>query len=152
MLFRSKQTVTRFNVSYKISQSVSIRSRIDVVRINREDAEDNNGVALIQDIIYKPVDQPFSINVRFALFDSDDYDSRIYAYENDVYGLFSIPSYYYSGMRYYLNVRYNPMRKLSLYARIAQTVYNHQQTVGSGLDEINGNSKADLHLAVKWEF
>lgn len=122
------------------------------MKIKREDAEDNTGIALIQDVFFKPLNSRFSANVRFVLFDTDTYDSRIYAYENDVYGVFSIPSYYYSGMRYYINLRYNIMRHFDFYVRLAQTVYTNQETVGSGLDEINNNSKSDLRFALKYEF
>ena len=83
-------------------------------------------------------------------FETDDYNSRIYAYENDVLYSFSIPAFSDKGIRYYFNLNYDPGKKLSIWLRWAQTIYRNRITVGSGLDEIQGNKKTELKLQVRW--
>ena len=90
--------------------------------------------------------KPFSANLRLQYFETDDYDSRLYAYENDVLFSYSIPVFYNQGYRYYLNINYDITRKFSAWVRIAQTVNSGQSSIGSGLDEIKGNRKTELKL------
>jgi hypothetical protein len=90
--------------------------------------------------------KPVSANLRLQYFETDDYNSRLYAYENDVLYSFSIPVFYEKGYRYYLNINYDLSRKLSAWFRISQTIYPNRSSIGSGLDEINGNRKTEIKL------
>ena len=45
---------------------------------------------------------PVSFWLRYAVFRTDDYDSRIYTWENDLLYTFSIPALYGSGSRFYI--------------------------------------------------
>ena len=101
---------------------------------------------ILQDIICKPIGSPFSFTGRLALFQTDDYDSRIYAYENDLVYNFSIPPYFGQGMRTYLNLRYTGIRNLSIEARIANTKFFNQDGIGSGNDMIEGNNRTDIRI------
>jgi hypothetical protein len=89
---------------------------------------------------------------RIAVFATDSYDARIYAYENDLIGLFSIPPTYGRGMRWYGMVRVTPMRRVDVWVRYGAWIYNGQDRISSGLQEINGNVRSDLHLQVKFRF
>ena len=94
----------------------------------------------------------YSGNIRLQYFDTDGYDSRLYAFENDVLYSFSIPVFYDRGFRYYLNLNYDVNRKLSLWLRWAQTVYNGKQIIGSGLDEIAGNRRTEMKIQAQYQF
>lgn len=85
--------------------------------------------------------------MRLMYFETGGYDSRMYAYENDVLYSFSIPVFYDKGYRYYININYDVSKKISLWLRLAQTIYKDKATVGTGLDEINGNRRTE----VKWQ-
>src|SRR6185436_18252229 len=92
------QTNYRFHVRYKISPSVLLANRVEIVEFAKGTHQEN-GFLIFQDVAYKL--NRFTVSFRYVLFDSDSYDSRIYTYENDVLYAFSIPSYYYRGSRYY---------------------------------------------------
>ncbi|MBP8156019.1 MAG: helix-hairpin-helix domain-containing protein, partial [Leadbetterella sp.] len=62
-----------------------------------ENTSKSNGYALIQDIETKI--KRCQIKGRLAYFNTDSYDSRIYAYENDVLYAVSFPAYYGKGWR-----------------------------------------------------
>jgi hypothetical protein len=90
--------------------------------------------------------------MRLQYFETDDYNSRIYAYESDVLYSFSIPALYGKGIRYYTNINYDLTRKLSLWLRWAQTVFQEQEVIGTGLDEIKGNKKSEFKVQMRWMF
>ncbi len=141
----------RLHFSYKINPEVEWRSRLDagytLFEGNRE-----KGVSAYQDIIYRSMNSPLSVSARFAIFDTDSYAIRFYAYENDLLYNFSIPAYYGKGTRFYLNTRYRVSRSLTAEARYARTYYSNQKTVGSGLDQINGPVKSEIKFQLRFEF
>ncbi len=96
--------------------------------------------------------KPFSGNIRLQYFETDDYNSRIYAYENDVLFSYSIPAFFDKGYRYYININYDFKKKLSFWLRWTQTIYHDQTSIGSGLDEIPGNHKSEIKLQAAWSF
>lgn len=111
-----------------------------------------NGFLLYADVAYKPMMKPFSGNIRLQYFETDGYNSRLYAYENDVLYSFSIPVFYDKGYRYYVNVNYDISKNLTVWARVSQYVYSDKTTVGTGLDEINGNHKTEAKLQLLYRF
>ena len=90
--------------------------------------------------------------MRLMYFETGGYDSRLYAYENDVLYSFSIPVFYDKGYRYYFNLNYDFSKKISCWFRLAQTIYKDKTSVGSGLDEIPGNKKTEIKLQVQYYF
>ena len=114
--------------------------------------ENRTGFLIYQDIIYNDPEKPWLLNARYALFDTDSYNERLYAYESDVLYAFSIPSYYYKGSRFYLMGKYSFGRRLDLWVRYALTQYANKQKIGSGLDEIDGNQKSEIKVQLRLRF
>ncbi|HQV01204.1 MAG TPA: helix-hairpin-helix domain-containing protein, partial [Bacteroidia bacterium] len=150
-LVNNHQQNLRFNIAYKISKVLAIRSRVEWVYFKDGNQPLENGFLAFQDFIYKPLGKPLSITIRYAVFGTKSYNSRLYAYENDVYGAFSIPPLYGQGQRFYALLRYHISRQVDLFLRYSQTVYYNQTTIGSGLDKIEGNSRNDIKLVLKME-
>jgi hypothetical protein len=125
---------------------------VEFVRFQKTDTDPENGLVLLQDINFKPLSASVSFSFRYALFDTKSYNSRIYAYENDVLYSYSIPSYYYKGQRYYLTLRYKLKKGIDFWVRYAASVYSNRNIVGSGMDEIEGNMKSEIKLQARFEF
>ena len=142
----------RTQFSYKISREWTFRNRAEMVWFSKTGPDPGQGFLIYADVIYKPMMKPFSANIRLQYFETDDYNSRLYAYENDVLYSFSIPVFYEKGYRYYLNVNYDLTKKLTAWARIAQTINPDRSIIGSGLDEIKGNRKTEVKLQVMYRF
>ena len=142
----------RTHFSYKINREFTLRSRTEIVWFDRNGATASDGFLMYADVVYKPMLKPFSASIRLQYFETDDYNSRLYAYENDVLYSFSIPVFYDKGYRYYLNVNYDLTRKLTAWARIAQTINPDRTSIGSGLDQINGNHKTEVKLQLMYRF
>jgi Helix-hairpin-helix motif len=137
---------------YKPNSSVTLRNRVEMLWFNKKSSQAEQGFLTYFDFLYKPMLQPWSGNIRLQYFETNSYNSRLYAYENDVLYSFSIPVFYDKGVRYYLNANYDINKKLSFWVKWAQTIYNNKALVGSGLDEIKGNKKSEIKLQLLYSF
>jgi hypothetical protein len=142
----------RSQLNYKMSNSVTIRSRFEVLWVDDKGAVPQNGFLTFLDIIFKPALKKFGGNIRLSWFETDGYDSRIYAFENDVLYSYSVPVFFDKGYRYYLNGQYKLSRNFSLWARFAQTIYENKSEIGSGLDLFKGNKKSELKVQIVYGF
>lgn len=142
----------RLQTSYKINPIISIRNRVEMTWYNKKDENSETGFLTFIDFIYKPMMKPFSGVLRLQYFETDGYNSRLYAYENDVLYSYSIPVFFDKGYRYYLTLNYDLSKKTSLWLRLAQTIYRDKNIIGSGLDEIAGNRKTEIKLQARYLF
>jgi len=109
------------------------------------------GLLLYQDIGLTFAKPDISLHARVAYFDTDRYNERLYAYENDVYYAFSIGSYYYKGVRGYFVVRYK-YKWLSIWLRLAHTYYIDRQVISSGLTQIDKPHKTEVKVQVMFSW
>ncbi|MGB0916459.1 MAG: hypothetical protein ACPGU4_02620 [Flavobacteriales bacterium] len=142
----------RLNLSYSLSKSVKLRSRVEYSRYKRGDRDVEEGFMVYQDFIFKPLGFPVSFNARLAYFDTESYNARIYAYESDVLYGYSFPAYYYRGMKAYLNVRYDISRNVSAWFRVANLFYSNRDQVGSGLEQTPSNHRTDIKVQLRLKF
>ena len=142
----------RTQVSYKLNPVITVRSRAEMVWFDKKGAAASQGYLLYADVFYKPLLNPFSGNVRLQYFETDDYNSRLYAYESDVQYSYSIPVFYNKGCRCYVNLNYDAGKKISFWIKLAQTINPGQQSIGSGLDKIQKNHKTDIRLQMMYSF
>ncbi len=142
----------RLNVTYKVSEDFTLKSRVEYVTINRPSNKPEDGILFTQDVVYNPKKLPFEIALRYAMFDTDSYDSRIYSFEANALYVYSIPAYYYQGSRAYLLFRVRVFKNLDIWARYGLFLYNNRKTLGSGPEEIKGNHKQDLTLQLRLKF
>lgn len=142
----------RFNVLYPVGNEFRFRNRVEWVRINTE-GNNINGFMFYQDISYKPLNSSLSITLRYALFDAEDYISRIYAFESDVLYAFSIPAFYDKGNRFYCLLNYNLTRNTEIWLRYAITSYHNRPVISEGsLNEIQGNRRSDVRVQFRITF
>jgi len=147
------QTNYRFNISYPLSPSIRLKNRVELTDFKFGDNKTKKGYIVYQDVSYTQLGVPLSVSLRYALFDTEDYDTRIYAYENDMIGAYSIPAYYYKGSRIYILVDYNLTRNIEIWLRYSQTYYSNKDVISEGsLTEIQGNSKSEIKAQVRFRF
>lgn len=141
----------RFNILYKINRLISLRTRAEWTKISAAGIADQQGVLLFQDFSWQPFGKPYAFVFRYAVFDTDSYDTRIYAYENNVQYYFYFPAYYGKGSKVYLTAKWKLTQNLHANIHLAKTWYNDVTTVGSGLDQINGSAKTELRFQLLYE-
>lgn len=142
-----KNTI-RLNYDQRISSQWSFKTRVEFVQHTYGDVK-SNGLLFFQDLKFRFKKTPLTLYGRYAIFDTDNYDSRIYAYENDLLGVFSIPSYYYQGIRTYLMAKYDIGRKVDIWFRWDVFSYANRDSISSGLEEIQGSEKTTIKIQVK---
>jgi hypothetical protein len=139
----------RYHLSYNLSNQLSLKSRIETSRYQKGESKSEYGYMIYQDLFYNLNRIPLSMNLRFAVFDTDTYNARIYAYESDMLYNFSIPAYYSKGTRFYLNLKYSVTNYLDLWIRYSQTYYSDLDVISSGLSEIQGNTKSEIKAQIR---
>lgn len=144
----------RFEIDYKFNKTIGFRNRIEYITSDHEvpGGKTEKGYMMLQDLSLKPVGKRWSFHVRYAVYRTDNYNTRIYAYENDVLYAYSIPPYYDWGSRLVLNVEYSLNRKVDLWIRYARFKYFMRDTIGSGLSEIDGSVKSSFRIQLRMKF
>jgi hypothetical protein len=137
----------QFNTS--IMRRVSLRTRWELSEYKSEVNSTTYGSVVYQDVTWTAKRMPLSLSARFALFDTDSWDTRIYAYESDVLYSFSVPAYYSQGTRVYLMVKYELFNRVDVWLRWAQTYYSKMEELGSGYDLISGSTRSDVKLLIR---
>lgn len=142
----------RYHLQYKITKAVTLKGRAELSWFKNGVGLSQSGYALMQDIIYKPLSSPISISTRFCIFDTPSWDTRIYAYENDVLFSFTVPPYYNKGSRFYAMLRYKLARGIDLWLRYAKTNYVNINKIGTGNEEIDKPHKTEIKAMLRFKF
>ena len=142
----------RTQVQYKVNPSVSIRYRLDAMWYDLKGPLESRGFLTFFDIFYKPERKKFSGNLRLQYFETDNYDSRIYAYENDVLYGFSIPAFSGKGYRYYINMEFDLGKAFSVWVKWAQTLFLGKKYAELGGGQANEGSGTDFRIQFRYIF
>jgi hypothetical protein len=150
----------RLETDYTVSRRLQGFSRMEWLVINRNEALPEHGFLAMTGMSYN--NPGFSIHSGICIFETDNYDTRIYAFEPDLPYNFSLPEFYNNGIHYYINLHRDLLRraatasnhlKLSAWLRWGQTFYPGAVSIGSGLDEITGNRRSEIkaEVLVQWQ-
>ena len=142
----------RLNFIFSPTESLKLHSRIELVKTNEEGLPTETGYLVFQDVIWKKMNVPVSVTIRYALFQSDTWNARLYAYENDVLYSYSIPAYYGKGARIYGIFKFDVRRNIDMWFRIAQWTYTDRDFISSGNSMISGFRKTDCTLQMRMQF
>ncbi|HZJ74040.1 MAG TPA: helix-hairpin-helix domain-containing protein [Perlabentimonas sp.] len=142
----------RFHLSYNPSNEIWLKSRIEFSAYSEESKPNEHGAMFYQDISYRPQRVPIVLTARLAIFDTESWNTRIYAYENDVLYYFSIPAYYSQGTRAYLLAKYSAGKNIDIWLRVSQTFFANMEQLGTGVTQIDGPTRSDARLQVKFKF
>ncbi len=136
------------DASFKVNRSFSVKSRVQFSDFLLT-GNTTRGFAILQDVNY--AFWKIKLSGRIAIVDTDDFENRQYFYERNVLYAFSNRSISGLGTRRYLLVQFKPNRKLTFWARYAQTRFQDAETIisgeiGGGLNLIEGNTRSEVTL------
>ena len=137
------------NLDIRPKGIVSLKSRIQFSEFLL-DQDYSSGMALIQDVNFDF--GKLRLSTRYAIFDTDNFENRQYVYEKDVLYAFSIPAYQNTGARSYALLQYKFSKKLQFWARYAQFRFLDQETIGTGTEQIEGNTRSEVKLQMMYRF
>ncbi len=151
-LIRKHRWQARLHLQQNLGRGFSLRTRLDAGLVRHGSRGNMYGMCFLQDLLYRPAGGIIAFTARLARYYTPDYALRFYHYENNIMGVFSIPAYYGNGLRWYLNLRFRPLKGLSLEARFAQTFFFDREAIGSGLDTITGARRGAWGAQVRYQF
>jgi len=101
----------RLNLSHIFSRQVEWRVRFEHSGVGNG-KKLSTGFLFFTDLFWSPQKTSFSFSGRLGIFETTDYSSRIYAFENDVMYYSTIPAFSGRGMLFYVNGRWVMSRKI----------------------------------------
>jgi hypothetical protein len=145
------QSNLRYNLSYKINDFVEIRSRIEGVSLTRVDKNPENGILFFQDINLSTKKMISDVIMRFILFDTDSYASRIYSFESSPAYQFSSPAFYGKGLRAYLLCRATLWKKIDFWVKVGNTLNLTKVNASENwIDLLDSNTK-EINIQLRWK-
>ena len=111
----------------------------------------SNGYMASENVTWIP-NSWLQLTALLGYFHTDDFASRIYIYERRPLYSFSFPSFYGIGLHYALFARAELSPNLALILQSSTTSYFDRDKISSGLQQINGSTKSDLELQMRWKF
>jgi len=138
----------RLHLEYQVLDNVRLRTRIDAVRYTETLSGASLGYLIYQDVRYLPASN-LTLDARITLFETDDFNSRVFQFENDLLYVMSNTMLFDQGQRSYIVIRYQPSHYLTFRIKAATTLYENRQIIGSGLDMISGRRKTDIGFQIQ---
>jgi hypothetical protein len=145
----SQRDYYRFQFNYQALPWLKSQSRVELSVREAPLKNRESGYLIYQGFQVKPTEKDWSLSFRYLLFDTDSYDTRLYAFEQDVPYSFSVPAFSGKGSRFYVLLNSKLNKNISVIIRLSQTWYSDRNVISSGPDEINGNKKSDVKAIIR---
>ena len=143
-------TRLRLHSEYVVNEHLTFRSRFEYAGYAFDKVYEK-GILFFQDVVIAPARQ-IKMWLRYAWFNTDGYNSRIYTYENDLLYNFSIPEFHGNGHRFYVNLKYSPSWRVNIYLKAGCTIHNGVSSWSSGNDLTAGNKRIEISGLLYFRF
>jgi hypothetical protein len=126
----------RLHAQYQTAPGIAFRSRVEWMRVASGNGSAVRGFMAYQEAVVKPLGKPWSGVVRYALFDTDAYEARVYAFEADLFSAMSVPGFAGKGARWFANASWKFRGRWRLEGRweytMLRSVVTEGSTIGAG--------------------
>ncbi|WP_423126299.1 ComEA family DNA-binding protein [Gaoshiqia sp. Z1-71] len=146
-LDQTRQSI-RLQVSGKLGATFPVKSRLEQSFYHHDHW--SSGIFISQDIGFQPEKWPIQFWYRIAYFHTDDYDSRVYSYENDLLYQFSVPAFYDEGIRSYLTGKVKICEKTEFWFKVSRSWLFGADGIGSGYNLIEGNKRTEVKFQLRF--
>ena len=147
-----KQHRIRLQMTNKPGQSFHFRTTFEGNIYDENVSQVTRGWVISQSAGWKSEKSPVQADFFIAYFKTDNYNTRIYSNEKSILYSYSIPSFYGEGIRLISVLRYNITPKIYFSMKIGWAHYYDRNTIGTGLEAIDGSNKVDLQTQISWKF
>lgn len=142
----------RLHIDHNPVKPILLNIRADLHVYDNGGSSSSNGFLFYADLQYKPNLKSYSIRFRYTFFETDSYDSRLYAYENDVLYSQGMGVFQGKGEKIYILFNYNISKKIRFWMRFSRVSYRGLESIGSGADAIEGRARTECKMQVAWGF
>lgn len=122
-------------VKYSPEENLTLGIRLDYKIVSPGSVR---GMLLSQDISYRFRKIPVSVWLRYCIFNTDNWDSRLYIYENDLIYSFSIPALSGKGSRSYILLSWKSGKMVELRIKYGLTEIIQDINAGKETWELKG--------------
>lgn len=134
----------QFYFQTEITNALHLHSRAGYSHTNNYESNTNNGYYFLVEGIYKTKNFPLQINLRYAYFDTKNYDNHFSVYEYNLPLNYSTALFYDKGHRAYLFLKTNLSKRIGISFRYAITLFTNKEIISSGNDQIPSSHKQDI--------
>ena len=151
----TRQTL-RVQGEWDASRTLRFRARVEGSRalgpsVAGTPREATTGALVYQDVRVQA--RPWlRVDARLTLFRTDGYAARLYAFENDLTNVFSIPALAGRGVRGYVLLAAEPAAGLVLQVKLASTWLRGVTRIGTGAARIDGDRVRDAGVQLRYRF
>lgn len=131
-IFSATLQTARIDLSYQPDRRLRLRSRIDYSGFAVPWQGTASGFSVFQGVRWTP--GVFRFDFRLTYFNTDNYDTRIYAYESSLLSGASLAFFYDQGVKTYLGVRWKPGETIDIGLRGGLIHYLDREYIGPGPD------------------
>lgn len=144
----AQRSSIRGQLEYQVNPKIRLRTRAEAVRSRQAGQQVEYGYLMYQDVRYAPSPK-WSIDTRVTVFETESFATRLYQFENDLLYVLSNEVLYNQGQRMYVLVNYEPLSYLEIWAKFGITIFENEQQISSGLNQIDGNKRSDIGFQVR---
>ncbi|MFO8231340.1 MAG: helix-hairpin-helix domain-containing protein [Longimonas sp.] len=138
----------RTHLRYAFTETLRFDTRAAWTYVQQPDGSET-GTLLWVETGYAPLAR-LSTNMRWTLFGTDSFESRLFAYEPDVRYGFSVPALFEHGQRAHVLVRLDLTSAVHLEAKYSVTAYTNRDVIGQGRDQIDSSRVRNWRLQLRW--
>lgn len=141
----------RYQLNYQNDKEWSLKTQADY-NLFSSVSHSTAGWSLTQTVSLAKAQSRFQWDGAVAYFHAGDWNNRISIYEKNILYAFSFPSYYGEGFRLYSVIKWKMRPSLTVYCKLASTLYLDREMIGSGLETIQGKDKTDIYGLIRYNF
>lgn len=132
----------------QLTENFYLHSRTGYSHTHTFSSNKDNGYYFLVEGIYKHKNFPLQLNLRYAYFDTKNYDNRFSVYEYNLPMNYSVASLYDVGHRGYLFFKINLTKEIDLSLRYAATLFTEKEEISSGNDQIPYSHKQEVGFQI----
>lgn len=137
---------------YRPDGRFSMNTYINLNSALTEQNRKSHGFALTQSFSYKGKNIPLQASAVYSIFQTDDYNSRIYVASKNLPYTFYFPAMYGKGLHFAGILRYDFKKLMTIALRYSITQFEDVEKIGTGAEEITGDKRDDLSMMIVFKF
>ncbi|NBO57338.1 MAG: hypothetical protein EBU73_00155 [Chitinophagia bacterium] len=139
---------TRLHGSFHVNEAVELRIRNEIFSKRGEQYKNLFGWLNYIEFILHPVLQPYSISFRSSFYNTDGYESSIYAMERDLPHYYSMNSFFGRGTSSYILFQYSINPKISFSGKwmIDKKFYDSNRPISDFFITVNSSWRTQLTI------
>lgn len=145
-------TSLRFQVNWILQKNFQLRNRMEYKSVNHQFSSDSKGFLMYQDIMFRFNRLPVQLYLRFLMFSTSGYASRLYCFENDLLYAYTAPAFYDEGYRSYFLLSYHAFKSLDFRLKVGYTSIENTLSNSSENGRTSNNQKLEYKIQLRMLF